>query len=147
MEAAAATAIAVRNGAAAIPTGYATTRVSASCAARVTTCRTTNIAAACISVAAAISIAAVTAAVSVAAATPAIPGADADEQAAREPARTVIAVGRARVRVIGVVAPRAIRWAVISRRFNDSRTDSHTDPDLGVRSRNGSERKNNKHCD
>src|SRR5208282_5255141 len=58
--------------------------------------------------------------------TPAPPRPDADKDSAREPARSIVTVGRACVRVIGVVAIRARRrWP----RFHVARI--HLDSNLG----------------
>src|SRR5208282_133031 len=60
-----------------------------------------------------------------------IPGACADKDPAREPARTVVAVGRASIRIVRVIAVSAHRRA--SRIAADA--DSHSDPDLSLRVR------------
>ena len=66
------------------------------------------------------------AATTVAAASPAVPRANADEEAAVKPLRTVIAVGSAGIRVIRVVAPLAYRGTVIHRRGNHRGADSNS---------------------
>jgi hypothetical protein len=79
--------------------------------------------------------------------TPVIPGADADEEAAAKPAGTVIAIRRAGIRVIVVIAPLAIWRAVIAviSGSNHRGADAHSNTDLGAR-RDRSERKNYKQC-
>src|SRR5208283_1007681 len=77
---------------------------------------------------------------------PVVPGAGADEEAAHEPVRPVIAIRRTAVGGVGVVAPFAVRGAVIVRRGHHCRADPHANPHLGIRRRDGSKRKNNKHC-
>jgi hypothetical protein len=73
-----------------------------------------------------------------------VPGSDADEQAAVEPVRAVIAVRRASIGVIRVIAPLAIRGTVIGG-IGKGRTYADPYRDLGIR-RDSGERKNNKHC-
>jgi hypothetical protein len=77
---------------------------------------------------------------------PPVPGSGADEDAAIEPARSVKTVGRASVRVIGVVAPLAILGTVIIAiipRVYYRRADADSNSDLGAR-RNCGERQNYK---
>jgi hypothetical protein len=102
----AAAGISMRHAAACIAASYATTRVTA----RHTTC----VAASAVGVTAAVSTISIAATVSVAAAiavsaptaapAPVVPGACADEDAARKPARSVVAIGRAGIGIIRVVA-------------------------------------------
>ena len=63
------------------------------------------------------------------------PAAGADEHAAVEPARTVIAVRGTGIGVILVIAPRAIRRAVVAviSWINHRGADADSYPDLGVR--------------
>ena len=66
------------------------------------------------------------------------PGASAEKNAAVEVFRAVISVRRASVRVISVVAVRAVgRWADVYRRRDIGRTNSNADPksNLGMRDR------------
>jgi hypothetical protein len=135
----AATAAAVAACAATIPTRY----TAAGIAARAAYITVTGISAA-ITVSAAIPVAA---AIAVSAMTPApvIPGADADKDAAVEPVRTVIAIRCASVGVIRIIAPRAIRRAVIAGSRHHRRSNSNPYRDLGIR-RDSGERKNYKRC-
>jgi hypothetical protein len=77
---------------------------------------------------------------------PVIPGTDADKDAAEEPARPVIAIGGAGIRVIGVIAPRAIRGTVIDGGGDHCGADADTNCDLGARRGNRGERENEKQC-
>src|SRR5271156_1055311 len=61
-----------------------------------------------------------------------VPGACADKDPAREPARTIVAVGCASVRIVRVIAVRADRRATHHDRAD---ADSHSDPDLRLRIR------------
>jgi hypothetical protein len=75
---------------------------------------------------------------------PAVPRADADKDAAVKPIRTVIAIRGAGIRVVGVIAPLAIRGAVsiVSiGSINYRRADAYPHPDLGIR--HDGERQNN----
>jgi hypothetical protein len=71
------------------------------------------------------------------------PRAGSNEDAAREPARAVVAIRRARIRVIWVVAVSADRSGTVSRA--NSNSDSDADSYLRVRVR-CSDQKNAKHC-
>jgi hypothetical protein len=79
-------------------------------------------------------------------AAPAVPRADADKDAAVKPVGTVIAVRGAGIRVIRVVAPLAIRWAVIAviSGIHNRGADAYSNCDLGIR--HDGERQNCKHC-
>jgi hypothetical protein len=79
-------------------------------------------------------------------AAPVIPRANADEEATVKPAGTVVAIRRASIRIIGVIAPLAIRRAVVSRRRNHFGTDAHSNRYLGIRRGDNREWNNNKHC-
>ena len=107
-----------------------------------------------IAVAAAI---AVTAAVPISAAPavstpPAVPRSGADKDAAHKPVRTVIAIGRASVRVVGVIAPGAFGWAVVTvvvtviRSGHNRRANTDSYRDLAIRLRYNGEWQNHKHC-
>ena len=74
---------------------------------------------------------------------PAVPRADADEEAAAEPLRSVIAIRGAGVGVIRVVAPIANRGAVNVGGGNDRGTDAHSHRYLGIC--RGRERQSQKH--
>jgi hypothetical protein len=74
---------------------------------------------------------------------PAVPRAYADEEAAAEPLRPVIAIGSAGVGVIRVVAPIANRGAVNVGGGNDRGTDAHSHSYLGIC--RGRERQSQKH--
>lgn len=63
---------------------------------------------------------------------PTVPRADADEEAAYEPVRSVITVRRASVGVVRVVAPVADRGTINVRGVTDRRADSDADSDLGI---------------
>jgi hypothetical protein len=77
---------------------------------------------------------------------PSVPRAGADEHAAVEPVRTVKAVRGTSIGVILVIAPFAIRGAVIGiSGINHYRANADAYPDLGVRSDSG-ERQNHKRC-
>jgi hypothetical protein len=101
----------------------------------------TNATAVSYAVAAAVAVAAaiaVTATISITpTATPVtvIPGAGADEDATHEPARSVVAIRRASVGVVGVITPAADRgWAVtIAVVISVSRIDADTHTDLSIR--------------
>jgi hypothetical protein len=138
MEATAASA-AVAASTTAIAASAAT--IATRCTAAGITTRAAGIAVTAVAVSAAIAIAA---AIAVSATAPVVPGSDADEDAAVEPVRAVIAVRGAGVRVIGVVAPLAIRGTVIGG-IADCRANADTDRDLGIRRYSG-ERKNHKRC-
>src|ERR1019366_6168897 len=58
-----------------------------------------------------------------------VPGTCPDEDPVREPGRTVVAVGRASIRIIRVIAVSADRWP------RDIAADAHSDPDLSLRVR------------
>jgi hypothetical protein len=73
-----------------------------------------------------------------------IPGTGSDEDAAYEPARTVVAIGRTSVRVVVVVAPRA-DWSGIVIAVAIPGTNPNAYSDLGVR-RSGEESRWNKNC-
>jgi len=72
----------------------------------------------------------------------AIPGTRADEDAADEPARSVVAIGRAGVRIIVVVAPGTNRSGipVTIIAISVAAADSDTDSDLSVRGRSRHQR-------
>ena len=93
-------------------------------------------AAVCIPAVAAIAVTAMTVAtVAVAAMTiPAvvIPGSGADEHAAIKPARAVIPVGGAAIGGVRVVAPLAVRGAVIHGRTHNRRADTNSNRHLGI---------------
>lgn len=78
---------------------------------------------------------------------PAVPGTRANEDAAREPSRAVVAIGRAVIWVIGVIAPLTDRGTVCIRSGHNCRSYTHSDShrNLGVR-RSGCKRQNQKHC-
>jgi hypothetical protein len=109
-------------------------------------------------VSAAIAIAAVAAAITVAAPispatvtptaapAPVVPGSGANEEAAGEPARTVIAVGSARIRVIRIVAPIASRGTIGIGRVHHRRTDANTDCDLSICRRGENQRQSQEYC-
>lgn len=129
------TCVSTSNAAAAISTSYAATRISASCAAGITAISTRRIASARISISAAISVAAAEPIAGMSVEAPTVPRANADEEAAGEPVRTVIAIRRASVWIIRVVAPLAVRRAIIARRIHNGRTNTHANRDLGIRCR------------
>ena len=100
-----------------------------------------------ISITTAIAVAAAIAITTPAAApTPTVPRTCADEDAAREPAGSIVAIRRASVRVIRVVAPIACRGAVIAviTRGNNGRTHSDANCNLGMSCCR--ERHSQKHC-
>jgi hypothetical protein len=78
---------------------------------------------------------------------PSVPRAGADEHAAVEPVRTVIAVRGASIGIILVIAPRAIRGAVVAdiSGINHCGADADSNSDLGARRYSG-ERQNHKRC-
>jgi hypothetical protein len=122
--------------------------VDATAATRVTYSAAISYAvAATISVAAAI---APTAATPITATTPVavIPRAGADKDAADEPARTVVAVRCASIRVVRVIAPAAHRsWTVaISIVISVTRTNPNAHPDLSVRRSGQHSRRNENHA-
>jgi hypothetical protein len=120
----------------------ATTTIATRYAAAGITARAARIATSPVAVSAAIAVAATIAVAISAAPAPVVPGSDADEQAASEPARSVIAIRCASVGVIRVIAPRAIRRAVIAGSGNQCRSNSNSYRDLGIRrdSRDSGER-------
>lgn len=129
---------------------YATPRVSASdSTASITTARvsvsaaTVSAVSATIAVATAVTIAAPTATPTPA---PAVPWADADEDAAVKPARTVITIRCAGVWVVRIVAPLTGRWTVTITGINHCRADAHADRNLCIRCGNHCKRENNEHC-
>ena len=63
---------------------------------------------------------------------PSVPRANADEDAAVEPVRSVIAIRGAGVGVVGVVAPLAVRRTIRHRSINDRGANPHSDCHLGV---------------
>jgi hypothetical protein len=129
---------------AAARTGAAYVTASTCVAARISTA---SIAVCAVAVTAAIAIsvaATITVAVAAAAIAPVIPGARTDKDAAREPARPVIAIRRAGIRIIRIVAPIAGRRTVSIGRGNHSRTHSNTDRNLGMSC--SRERHSQKHC-
>src|SRR5580698_7725426 len=138
--AARAATITVRNAAAAVSATAAA--YVATSAARIAA---TGIAAA-IAVSAAIAEAAAPVEARVTVEAPVIPRPGADKQAAIEPVRTVVAVRCAGIRVIVVIAPRAIRrTGICVIRANHRGADAHSNSDLGAR-RNRGERKSYKQC-
>jgi hypothetical protein len=62
-----------------------------------------------------------------------IPGSRADEEAAYEPARSVVAIGRAGVGIIIVITPGTNRSRIPIVAIPIVTTDPNTDSDLGVR--------------
>jgi hypothetical protein len=125
---------------------YATRIPAGNAAASISASGITVTDASTVAVSAAIAVA-ITSAAPAPSTTPAVPRAGADEDAAIKPARTVVAIRSASIRVIGVVAPGAIRRTVVIRRANHCGTYAYSHRDLGIRGRNGSEGKNEKHCD
>jgi hypothetical protein len=108
-------------------------------------------------VSAAIAIAAVAATISITATisvapvaptatTPAVPGSRTDEEPACEPARPVVAVRSARVRVIRIIAPIANRGTIGIGRVDHRRTDANTDCNLSICRRGESQRQSQEHC-
>ena len=75
---------------------------------------------------------------------PPVPRPGADEEAADEPARSVVAIGRTTIWIVRIVAPRAVRRTVIHRSRNNRRTDTDTHCNLGIRS--NCKRQRHKHC-
>ena len=80
---------------------------------------------------------------------PAVPRTSADEDAAVKPVRTVVAIRGTGIGVIGVVAPFAVRRAVIAvivipGSRNDCWADAYSYRDLGIRHDGAGE--NHKHC-
>jgi hypothetical protein len=138
----AACATAIAASAATIAASAAT--ITASAAASITA-RSADITASAVTVAAATVAIATAIAVAISAATPVVPRSDADKEAAREPARSVIAVGCASVGVIGVIAPRASRGTIIGVISGIGHSGANAHPDLGIR-RDSGERQNCKHC-
>jgi hypothetical protein len=62
---------------------------------------------------------------------PAIPGTSADKDSVREPARTIVAVGRAIIRIVLVITISADRRTS----HIAAEANSHSDPHLGLRIR------------
>jgi hypothetical protein len=144
MEAASATAavIAAATAAAVIATAAAVIATAAAESAA----RAASIAAAS-AVAATVAISATIAIAAPAVPAPSVPRAGADEHAAVEPVRTVIAVRGASIGIILVIAPRAIRGAVVAdiSGINHCGADADSNSDLGARRYSG-ERQNHKRC-
>jgi hypothetical protein len=127
-------AIAMRYAAACVPTSSAGITACSAC-----------IATSAVAISAAtIAVATATVAVSATAPAPSVPGSGTDKEAAREPTRSVIAVRRASVGVVRVIAPFAIRGAVIGG-ITYCGTDADSHRYLGI-CWNSGERQNYKYC-
>jgi hypothetical protein len=125
--------------------GISATCVSTGCAA-IGANSTAISSASAVSTAIAVAATITVAAIAPAATTPAVPRPGTDEEPAGEPARPVIAIGRAGVWGIRIIAPIANRGTIGIGRVDDRRTDANSNPNLSVCRRSESQRQRQEHC-